>query len=295
MPNFREFSTRLAAMSGMRRVTATMKMVAASHLHRIQTELKKPEPFALQLRTLLPVAMQPRFQNHRLGQPPPEKDSRILLIVMSADRGLCGAFNSTVVREARQWIADQEEKRRSKISVLYVGQKASLALRAKYPAAFRIYDVPSHPLVKDSSEVAGIAMRSFLDGTYDEVWVINNRFVSTLVQQSTVTRLLPRAKPPDPPKASPAPVALGEPPRLIEPNDARMLETLAALWIQLTLHYALLNSVASEHAARVMAMENATVNLHRTEKELILMRNRARQAAITNELTEIVSGAESLN
>ena len=83
-------------------------------------------------------------------------------------------------------------------------------------------------------------------------------------------------------------------PLLIEPNDARMLEALTRQWIHLGVYHALLHSAASEHAARVMAMENATVNLRRMEKELLLLRNRARQAAITNELTEIVSGAESL-
>jgi F-type H+-transporting ATPase subunit gamma len=291
MANFREYSARLASMSGMRRVTATMKMVAASHLHRAQTELKLPEPFAAALWSLVPVVMQEDFASHRICLPPPQRDSRILLLVVTANRGLCGAFNSSVVREVRRWAADQRASRGARIDALYCGQKGFVALNRDIPARMKTVVVSAHPQAKETMALSKYATDAFLDKEVDEVWLIGNRFLSAMTCEARAQRLLPYQERPSIAKPEKLPT---EVPRLIEPNDSRMLEAITRQWVHLGVYHALLNSVASEHAARVMAMENATVNLRRMEKELLLQRNRARQAAITNELTEIVSGAESL-
>ena len=286
MANFREYSTRLAAMSGMRRVTATMKMVAASHLHRAQNELRQPEPFAEILRGLLPVVRGLNIAGHRVCAAPPARGSRILLVVMSAHRGLCGSFNSSVIREVRRWTREQAESRGARLEALYAGHKGYAALKAELVPCMTPLAVAAHPTSKETAALSRYAMDGFLAGRYDEVWVASNRFVSTLTQETTVRRLLPfEAK---------VFVGEGEPPEIIEPGDDRMIAALARQWLHLKVYTCLLHSVASEHAARVMAMENATVNLRRMEKELVLLRNRARQAAITKELTEIVGGAESL-
>jgi F-type H+-transporting ATPase subunit gamma len=291
MANFREYSARLATMSGMRRVTATMKMVAASHLHRAQTELKLPEPFAAALWALVPVVAREAFAAHRICLPPPERDSRVLLLVISSNRGLCGAFNSAVVREARRWAKLQREARNVQIEALYAGQKGYAALWRELSPCMRATDVSAHPQAKEAMALSKHAMDAFLAKQFDEVWVVGNRFVSSMSHEPRAQRLLPYLERPKIARPEKLPK---EAPRLIEPDDARMLEAISRQWVHLGVYHALLHSVASEHAARVMAMENATVNLRRMEKELLLLRNRARQAAITNELTEIVSGAESL-
>ncbi len=286
MANFREYSTRLAAMSGMRRVTATMKMVAASHLHRAQTELRQPEPFAEVLRGLLPAVRGLDVAGQRVCAAPPAQGSRILLMVMSAHRGLCGAFNSSVIREVRRWTREQAETRGARLEALYAGHKGYAALKAELTPCMTPLTVAAHPSSKDTAALSRFAMDGFLAGRHDEVWVASNRFVSTLTQETKIRRLLPFE--------AGVFVGVGEPPEIIEPADDSMIAALARQWLHLEVYTCLLHSVASEHAARVMAMENATVNLRRMEKELVLLRNRARQAAITKELTEIVSGAESL-
>jgi len=292
MANFREYSSRLASMGGMRRVTATMKMVAASHLHRAQTELHLPEPFAVALWNLVPVLRMTGFATHLVCQPPPKKDSRVLLVVMTSNRGLCGAFNNSVVREVRRWVKEQTAARGIRAEAIYAGQKGCLGLRNEIPACMKTVDVTAHPKAKDIVAISQHATDSFLGRKCDEVWIAYNRFVNTMTHDTEIVRLLPYDEHPRVARPEKLPRTA---PDIIEPNDYRMLEAIIRQWVHLDVYNALLNSVASEHASRVMAMENATVNLRRMEKELILLRNRARQAAITNELTEIVSGAESLS
>ena len=279
-------------MSGMRRVTATMKMVAASHLHRAQTELHLPEPFAAALWNLVPVVKQAAFEKHRVCLPPPERDSRVLLVVMTSNRGLCGAFNNSVVREVRRWVKEEVAARGIRVEAVYAGQKGYAALWREIPPCMKAVDVSAHPQAKETAAISRHAMDTFLAKQYDEVWIAGNRFVSTMSNETRVQRILPYLDRPLLARPEKIPEAL---PYRIEPNDDRMLEAITRQWVHLGVYFALLNSVASEHAARVMAMENATVNLRRMEKDLMLLRNRARQAAITNELTEIVSGAESLS
>ncbi len=292
MPSLREFNERLASMAGMRRVTGTMKLVAASHLHRVQSELSKPEGFARSLAALEGLILQPRFAQHRLRLPPPEQGSRILLVVMSSDRGLCGGFNGAVVRAVKAFHEAQAARNPKCIDHLYVGQKAYQTLKEHFPALGGApLPASTHPAVKDSDRVAKRIMRLFHWRFYDEIWLISNHFVNSMTNDCRTERLLPDARPPAP-KVHARPMPL---PRIIEPNDERLLEAITYQWIQLSLYYAMLHSATGELAARVLAMDNSTMNLNAMEKDLRTRRNRARQAAITNELTEIVSGAEALN
>lgn len=290
MANFREYSAKLASMSGMRRVTSTMKMVAASHLHRAQTEMRLPVPFIEHLRNLSPLLRMKRFERHRLCLPPPEKNPRILLLVMCSGRGLCGAFNSTVIRKVREWFREQTRTRGATVEAIYAGHKGYTALWREISPCMKALDVSAHPHVQETSPISTFAMRGFMENNYDEVWVAGNHFISSMTHETTIRRLLPY----DLSKLEQVEESKETLSLIIEPLDNRMLESLLQLWLHYSVYYAQLNRAASEQASRVMAMENATVNLWRMEKELIVLRNRARQAAITNELTEIVSGAESL-
>lgn len=274
----------------MRRVTSTMKMVAASHLHRAQAELYQPKPFAEMLRQLSNLLRVDQFKGHRLCTPGPERSPRILLLVMCSDRGLCGAFNSTIIREVRRWLKEQTTVRNAQVKALYAGQKGYAALRREIEPCMKSMDMSAHPKIQATAPMSAFAMDGFMANHYDEVWVAGNKFVNTMTHETTVRRLLPY----DLAKLDKIQESKALPTCIIEPSDHHVIEALMRLWMHYSVYFAQLNRSASEQASRVMAMENATVNLRRMEKELILLRNRARQAAITNELTEIVSGAESL-
>jgi len=290
MPNYREFTVRLNAMSGMRRVTSTMKMVAASHLHRAQNELMFPVPFNKELRKLTSLASQlPVSHQHRLCLPPPGGPARILLLVMTSDRGLCGSFNSLIVHEVRHWVAEQRATRELSIETVYVGQKGHSALSRVLPACMKPFDLSAHPGFQETGPISTYAMDKFLDGTYSEVWMIGSRFVNTLKHDPVTQRILPIDR-----EAECGQGKLPSVTPILEPMDDRMLVTIARQLIHYHVYSAQLHRAASEQASRVMAMESATTNLRVMEKMLTLQRNRARQATITNELTEIISGAETL-
>ncbi len=296
MPNFREFNSKLESMSGMRRVTSTMKMVSASHLHRMQRSLTKSQPFAQALIDLLPVIQQKRFANHKLLQDPPKDgSSKVLIVIFTGDRGLCGAFNNALIRQIKEWQADHAQDFAS-IEALYVGQKALTALNELIPSHHDLIPMPNSPVGKDADAIAQIALDGFYKGDYDEIWLASSHYINSMTNDPQIARLLPNGRPPMPVKIENAQnksPAHPEKPLLV-PDDAFMLETIASLWVQLGFYFALQSSVTAEHAARVMAMDNATNNLSRMTQDLTIQRNRARQSQITNELTEIVSGAEAI-
>jgi F-type H+-transporting ATPase subunit gamma len=273
-------------MGGMRRVTSTMKMVAASHLHRAQTDLKKSEAYGRELNKLLLETHSPEFQNHRLLAEPTQTHNG-LLIVVTSNRGLCGAFNTNVIRAAKRWT----ETERNRFHILravclgrkgHVGLRKDLEMRGNDP-----YSTSAHPTAVEALQIAHSISQDFLEGRYDEVHLVFNRYINPMVSRTEVSRLLPIIPPP-------RPVGHREPTPIREPDSVHLQEQVLLQWFGFRIFDAMLQSVTCEHAARVVAMENATTNLRRLESELTLLRNRARQAAITKELAEIVGGAEAL-
>ncbi len=286
MPTYREYNARLDSMGGMRRVTSTMKMVAASHLHRAQADLRRAEPYGRELAALLTGAQNPEFRRLRLLAEPVEPKNG-LLVVVTSNRGLCGAFNANVIRAARRWI-DAERPRFHILRASYLGRKGQLGLRKEIEMrGAEPFPMPAHPAANEAWQFARRIHDDFREGRYDEVHLVFNRFVSPMVSRTELDRLLPVRLPP-PPAGTRAAAPL------CEPCGTPLLERILQQWLAFRLFEAMLHSVAGEHAARVIAMENSTTNLRRLESELTLLRNRARQAAITKELAEIVGGAEAL-
>ena len=287
MPTYREYNTRLASMGSMRRVTSTMKMVAASHLHRAQSDLKKSEAYGRELGNLLLDIHQPDFLRHRLMAEPTQTHNG-LLIVVTSNRGLCGAFNSNVIRAARRW-ADTERQRFRILRAAFLGRKGQVALRKDFEMrGTEPYSMSAHPVATEALEIARSVSQDFMDGRYDEVHLVFNRFISPMVNRTELDRILPVRLP-----ARPAGTR-GAAPQIREPDGDILQEQILQQWLVYRIYEAMIQSVTCEHAARVVAMENATTNLRSLESELTLLRNRARQASITKELAEIVGGAEAL-
>lgn len=296
MPNFREYNAKLQSTAGMRRVTSTMKMVSSSHLRRAQKDLRRPEEFARRLAPLLGmVRSRASLRRNRFLAEPSATAPRILLFILSADRGLCGAFNSAIARAADEWAETAHKERGADVKAVYVGQKAQAALKGKIPTAFHVVAADAHPSLRHTHVLASYAMHQFLDGGITEVWVLYSRFISTMKSEPEFQRILPLSDESVSRFTGNAPQTLDMPETpTLEPGYAALLETVVRQWIDLAFFAAEAHSAACEHSARMIAMDSATKNLDRLSKQLLLLRNRARQAAITKELTEIVAGSESL-
>jgi len=287
MPTYREYNAQLLSMGGMRRVTSTMKMVAASHLHRAQLELKRSESYGRRLASLLQDMKPQHLQGKRLLAEPAQARNGLLLVVTS-NRGLCGAYNANIARATKHWIETFAKPRFNILRATFVGRKGHVMLRRDVEIRGEPVAMPAHPLPAESMRITRPISVAFRDGRYDEVYLAYNRFVSAMVSKPEIIRILPVAIPPLPSGARQTP------PEIREPDSDLLLDEILLQWFDFQVFEALQHSVAGEHAARVVAMENATSNLRRLESELTLLRNRTRQASITRELAEIVGGAEAL-
>ena len=297
MPNLKEFNTRLGVMNGMRRMTSTMQMVAASHVHRMQRNIEAPSAFGTALMATLRDARNiPMFAAHRFfnsapalppNPPPGTKAPKALVLVMGSDRGLCGPFNHGIAASTRRWAEEQQEHRALDIETLFIGQKGARLLSRDMPSHEATQTFSAHANITDMLPLADTVLKRFMAGETDEVWISGSRFVNTLRHDTKVRQVLPFPEREQPGATQPAPP-------LLEPEDIRVLEGLIQQWIQYCLFVEQQHRAINEHAARMIAMSSATDNLDTMKKDLKLRRNRARQAAITNELMEIIAGAEAL-
>ncbi|MBU4461346.1 MAG: ATP synthase F1 subunit gamma [Verrucomicrobia bacterium] len=289
MPSYRESSKKLQSLRSMRRVTRTMKLVAAGHLRRAQTALVQADRVFADLRTMAahlgPAAGLPCTLAH-----PGADGGNALLLVISANRGLCGAFNNNIVRAAGAW-AESGRGRWRNIRASFVGRKAHAALRDRIEVRRLHEDLASRPEFADALRIGLELCALFQAGMYSEIHIAYTRFQSAMTCEAVVERLLP---------ADPAALGGGQAPApdgpavLLEPDPQTLAERLMAKAIHLTIYRAMCHSHASECGSRMVAMDGATNNIDKLATRTTLLRNTARQAAITRELVEIVAGAESL-
>ncbi len=289
MANFSEHNEQLKTIRSMGRLVSTMKMVSTSHLYRAQKELRRPEPFIVPLRSVLAqLTRMPALANHRLVKAPVGRESRVLAFIVTSDHGLCGSFNNGVIRKARVWAREQRVTRAASVHAYYVGMKGYNALHETIESVSPPISAEAHPTLRNSNVLSFFAFRTFMDGRFDEVWVICNRYVSSTVFSTQVQRIFPISIPE-------AVEGFADPVRLLVESDPQSaLVSASRLLVTAGIYNVLLHGSASEHAARMIAMDNSTKSLERMRSEMTILRNRARQAAITNELNEIVSGAEAL-
>jgi F-type H+-transporting ATPase subunit gamma len=292
MANLKEVRVRIASVNSTQQITKAMKMVAAAKLRRAQDAITQMRPYASKLKDILEnVASSVDAQGSGVyAQVRPV--TKILVVAITSNRGLAGAFNANIVRTVNRMLSVSHASyvKSGNLKVMCIGKKAS-DFFGKNPAIYagNHNDVYNH---LDFNSVAAIAeeiMGEFAAGKYDQVIVIYNQFKNAAVQNVITEQLLPIA----PPEGKIQSKTVND--YIFEPSQEAIVLDLIPKSIKTQLYKAVLDSNASEHGARMTAMSKATDNAGELIKELKLQYNKARQAAITNEILEIVAGAEALN
>jgi F-type H+-transporting ATPase subunit gamma len=283
MPTLRQLRDRVKSLKNTQQITRAMKMVAGAKIRRAELDMRAARPYAAAIGEMLTqlAAAGGSGLNHPLLQQREVKKRAILL--MTADKGLCGAFNSNLVRAALS------ETRPDASAALYlVGTKGRTQLkRTAYPVA-QAWPLGGSPFDARAKEITAKVSEDFTSGAVDSVTLVSSRFVSTLVQRPTPMQLLPIAAS-DSGQRDPSKNSFE-----FEPDVAAVLAALLPKYLEFTIFQALLETQASEFAARLIAMTNATDNAGKLIDEITLLMNKTRQASITKEILEIVGGAEAL-
>jgi len=290
MPSLKAVRLRIASVKSTQKITSAMKMVAAAKLRRSQDAIVAARPYAKTMAGIAAeLARAADAEAHPLLARRPVK--KIALVVMTSDRGLCGGFNSNICRTAQRHAEERllaNEIGEARYEV--VGRKGrDYCKRRKLSMTRDLPGVDWGTALPRAKQLAAIVTEEFLQGTVDAVLLVYNQFRSVLSQKPVVEPLLPIPAPAAAAGGLPAPSEL-----LCEPGENQILDYVLPLYVETQIHRALLESIASEFGARMTAMENATKNATEMIERLTLQYNRARQAAITKELMEIVGGAEAL-
>lgn len=261
-------------------------MVSASKMRRAQQHVLAARPYSERIEAMiadLAARPGPEASVHPLLQHRPVRE-RIGLIVMTSDRGLCGALNSNVIRRAASEILQAGGPQASQvITVGRRGQDYMLRRGLKVPATFT--HLGDNPGILAVQPIARIAVEEYTSGRIDAAFIVFPKFINTLTQRVTVDQLLP---------VVPAAVTGGQPEYIFEPSVPEILSQLLPRYIEVQIYQALLETIASEHSARMIAMRNATDNAKELISTLTLSYNKARQAAITKEIAEIAVGSGAL-
>ena len=287
MQNFREYNKKLASLRNMQRVTSTMKMVSATKLRRAQEAQKHATAYTAELSRMVErLAQATQISHPLLTARSPVRNA--LLVVITSDRGLCGGFNNRLQREVSHWLDTNRDVFR-RVRVSFCGRRGHEFFKDKVEVRSVYEGVVARPDFASASGIGAELRKLFLAARYDEVYLAYNRFKSAMVQVPVVERLLPLANERKP-VAESGPLAF----YLFEPVEAELLGLLLEKTVNFRVFFALLENAAGEHGARMTAMDNATNNIEDLTEHYTLLRNQARQASITTELVEIISGAEAL-
>lgn len=300
MPSLRDYRDRIKSVKSTRKITSAMKMVAASKLRKAQDQAERSQPYARTMAEML--ARLAANIGANVDTPllsGTGSDRRHVVIVVTADRGLCGGFNVNAVKHAEQIISSMERQGKE-VSIVCVGRKGfDLLARTRRKQILKTFrDVFGKANVEfaQANQVAEYIIGEFEDGHFDECTIVFNQFKSVLVQRPSSPRLIPFEIEPSEGGDKPENRDDGGLPFTysFEPGETQILERLLPRNIGVQIYRAMLDSAAGEQAARMTAMDNATRNAGEMINDLTLQYNRARQAYITKELIEIISGAEAL-
>jgi len=284
MAKTRDIKRRIRSIRSTMQVTRAMKMVSAAKLRRSQERIVQARPYARRmLEVLRSLASRANPDAHPLLAVRPQE--RIAVVIVTADRGLCGSFNTNVYKKAAAFL---EELSASQASLYFVGRKGRDHFRRdRRPKKREWTDVYRTLGFTTAAEIAGDLMAEYVAGNTDAVYVVYNEFKSVIQQHPVVERLLPIER------LDLAPGEVAED-YIYEPEAAALFDRVLPRHVEVQVYRSLLESVAAENAARMTAMESATTNAADLIESLTLYMNRVRQASITTEIIEVVSGAEAL-
>ena len=292
MANLKEIRNRISSVGSTMQITSAMKMVSAAKLKRAQDAIVQMRPYAVKLKEILTNLSatldlsENAFSEDREG-------GKTLVVGITSNRGLCGGFNNNIVKHINHRIAT-EFNNSADVHVMCLGKK----IRDVYKRSDRFFtndfltereDVYADLSFENVSEVANELMELYKTGEFNRIYVVYNRFVNAATQKVEMEQFLPIQAP----ESSEDSTSTGD--YIFEPSKEEIIEDLIPKSLKVQLFKALLDSNAAEHGARMTAMHKATDNASELQKELKLSYNKARQAAITNEILEIVGGAEALN
>jgi F-type H+-transporting ATPase subunit gamma len=291
MPSLKDVRTRIDSVNSTKQITSAMKMVAASKLRKSQNAVNNMQPYAAKLNEIL-QNLKSSLDKDSIGAYGQEREvKRVLLVAVTSNRGLCGAFNSNIIKATQKLLNEEYASLNNlaQVDVMTIGKKASeyFAKRAKKHSGH--YDDIFNSLNFESAfPIAEKMMNQFAEKEYDRVVLIYNHFKNAATQVVTTEQLLP---------ISPSEEQAEEKQQIdyiFEPGKKEIVEELIPMILRVQFYKALLDSFAAEHGARMLAMSQATDNATELIKDLKLQYNKARQAAITGEILEIVGGAEAL-
>jgi F-type H+-transporting ATPase subunit gamma len=293
MANFKAIRIRIASVKSTKQITAAMKMVSAAKLRRAQDKIVRLRPYANKLHEILVGLSQSLIDSEienvygRISDP-----QKILLIVVTSNRGLCGAFNSNVIKETRRVVSEKyaEQFNKGNVTFLTIGKKGFDYFRKQnvkmLPERNAIFN---NLTFENVNVIAEEIMAAFVNGDYDKVDIVYNQFKNAAVQNLTVEQFLPvEAVDSGAVKSAPADY-------IYEPAKEEIVKELIPKSLKIQFYKAILDSFVAEHGARMTSMHKATDNATQMIKDLALQYNKARQAAITNQILEVVSGADALN
>jgi F-type H+-transporting ATPase subunit gamma len=288
MPSLLDLRRRIKAVKSTQQITKAMKMISASKLRRAQERVIGARPFARQmLRVLNNLASRVDPSTHPLlADPEPNPDAKTLLMVVTADKGLCGSFNTNVIKAASTFILKASA---SQMALGLIGRKGRDFFKRR-GFEVRIEEIGIFQKVRyaDAQRIAREAVEEFTSGRVTSVHVVYNEFKSVMLQRVTIERLLPI------PREGTTPGGVqGDVDYLYEPEPGKILADLLPRHIEIQIYRVLLESAAAEQAARMTAMDSASKNSGEIIDNLTLYMNKVRQAAITREIIEVVSGAQS--
>ena len=292
MANLKEVRTRIASVSSTQQITSAMKMVSAAKFRRAQNAIVGMRPYARQLGDI--VADIDTGDGIQTPYHEVRKLENVLLVVVTSNKGLCGAFNSNVLKQAQARIDDYRAhataEQPAKLAMITIGKRCTEYFGKRFDNIVGSYDSLLDNNTFDSiANLADSIMEQFCNKQYDRVEIIYNQFKNSLVQILSTEQFLPVEA-----KASTAEGKGGNNDYIYEPSKEEILREMIPLMLRSQFYRVILDSLASEHGARMNAMQKATDNATELLKELRLSYNKARQAAITNEIIEIVSGSEAL-
>ena len=291
MPSLLDIRRRIRAVKSTQQITKAMKMVAASKLRRAQERTQQARPFAAQmLRVLNSLATRVDPATHPLldERSAPRAGGRVLLFVITADRGLCGSFNTNVIKSSGQFITENPGRQ---VALGLIGRRGrDFFARRGFDVRYQQVNLFQTVKYEDAKSIARAGMDAFLDGEVDSVYLVYNEFKSVMVQRVVIERLLPIARLDIQAPEGTAPAA----DYIYEPGPEHLLRDLIPRHVEVQVFRALLESNAAFYAAQMTAMDAATRNSGEMIESLTLYMNKVRQAAITREIIEVVSGAQAL-